>query len=282
MADEDDTWFEDVAAEARKQTGDPEVHAWVDDVVAEAKQQSRQEKAAETKRRRNRMKLIHAADDVMHEQGMSATVESIAKAAGLSTATFYTFYTSRNALCVDAFLELVVDVLDDTLTDNNTVQDRIEATARLCFQRRSLLRAALIERLESPIKYPVTDDGFELTGLIVRAPLVKPYKDKIRVQVREVRDFVDCIACLLWQPIELKGGGSGRMSTITIEASLHMAALELLDGVASDRRVIYPEGMVSTVDTVSSTFDARLMSSEVFIKRLLSGIYSHRDEYLEG
>ena len=40
MPDED-KWFDDVAAAAKRETDDPDSHAWVDDVVAEAKQQSR-------------------------------------------------------------------------------------------------------------------------------------------------------------------------------------------------------------------------------------------------
>ena len=238
-------------------------------------EKSRQERAAETKRRRNRVKLIHAADDKMREEGLSATVEGIAKAAGLSTATFYTFYTSRNALCVDAFSELVIAVLEETLTDNQTVLDRVTATGKLCLQRPYLLRAALIERLESPVKYPVSDAGIELHGLLARHPMFEPSSDNmLRVQVREVHDFVDRLACLLWQPVSLKDGGS--WSSSTVETTLHMTALELLDGVASDR-VIYPEGMVGTVDTVSNTVNQWLLSSEQFIDRLVRGIYSLKD-----
>lgn len=224
------------------------------------------------------MKLIHAADDVMREEGMSTTVESIAKAAGLSTATFYTFYPSRNALCVDAFTELVVDVLDDTLTDSHTVLDRVTVIGKLCLQRRALLRAALIERLESPVKYPVSDEGIEVHGLIARLPfpLAETDNDKLmRVHVREVHDFVDMLACLLWQPVSIDY--RGKWSTLTVETTMHMAALELLDGIASDR-VIYPEGMVGTVDTVGSTVNQRLLSSEQFISQLVSGIYSYKDE----
>lgn len=234
-------------------------------------EQSRQVRAAATKRRRNRMKLIHAADQVMNEEGMSATVESIAKAAGLSTATFYTFYPSRNALCVDAFTELVIDVLDDTLTDSNTVLDRVTSIGKLSLQRRALLRAALIERLESPVRYPVSDEGIELHGLLVKLPIFDPDDKLVRVHVREVHDFVDMLACLLWQPVTLKS--LKNWSTLTVEATLHMAALELLDGVASDR-IIYPEGMAGTVDTVGSAVDQRLQTSEQFIERLVSGIYS--------
>ena len=89
-------------------------------------EKSRQARAAETKRRRNRAKLIQAADDVMREEGLTATVEGIAKAAGLSTATFYTFYTSRNALCIDAFTEAVVTPLERMLTPSQPVKERVE------------------------------------------------------------------------------------------------------------------------------------------------------------
>ena len=232
-------------------------------------------RAAETKRRRNRDKLIRAADEVMRDEGMSATVEGIARAAGLSTATFYTFYPSRNALCVDAFTQLVIAVLEDTLTDSQSVLDRVMAIGKLCLQRRALLRAALIERLESPVKYPVSDAGIELHGLLARLPFLEPDSgNMLRVDVREVHDFVDRLACLLWQPVSLKSGGS--WSTLTIETTLHMTALELLDGVASDR-VIYPEGMVGTVDTVSNMVNQRLLSSEQFVDQLVRGIYSLKD-----
>lgn len=219
------------------------VYGWgMNDKQAEARA-----RAAETKKRRTRDKLILAADHELSERGLSATVENIAEEAGVGTATFYSFYSSRNALCIDAFNQLVVDVFDDTVTDSQTVFDRAMAIGRLCVQRPNLLRAALIGRIESPTVYPKSDAGIDLHALEVRLPSEQPDK-MLRVRLRGVRDFVDCIAYLLWQPVKdpLLILGTGGYGTAEVGMALHMAALELLDGVASGRSFSI-EGIASTV-----------------------------------
>lgn len=118
---------------------------------------SRQARAAETKKRRTRERLIHAADHVMHEDGQSATVEAIAEEAGLSTATFYAFYSSRNALCVDAFKELVLNIMQQTYQRPSDPSDRVIVLLRLVENREELLRAALIGRLEDADLQPRED-----------------------------------------------------------------------------------------------------------------------------
>lgn len=167
--------------------------------------QSRQARAAETKKRRTRDKLIHAADAVLRDDGLSATVEAIAEEAGISTATFYSFYTSRNALCVDAFTELVVGVLEQTTTPALPPDERVTALANLTKDRQSLARAALIGRLE---------DERELS------PEVPPQAD-----------FVQRLSWMLWTRDDPQAFGVPTSLLIVLEA----AALKLLDTIAHGR-----------------------------------------------
>lgn len=118
---------------------------------------SRQARAAETKKRRTRERLIQAAAHVLREEGQSATVDAIAQEAGVSTATFYSFYPSRNALCVDAFTELVVYVFQNSYVPAIDASRRIDVLLRLVQGKEELLRAALIGRLERQGADPPAD-----------------------------------------------------------------------------------------------------------------------------
>jgi AcrR family transcriptional regulator len=103
-------------------------------------------RAAETKKRRTREKLIHAADRVMREDGLDATVEAIALDAQVSVPNFYNYYTSRNELCVEAFEVLVLDQLE--LADINNFAATCRMLMRLCKDRGSLTRAAVVGIME--------------------------------------------------------------------------------------------------------------------------------------
>lgn len=105
-------------------------------------------RAAETKKRRTRAKLIQACELMMRDRGMSATVDEIAHEAGVSPPTFYNFYKSRGELCVDAFTELVVKPFETLKGTSLDAEERLEMLVKLCTGRRALLRGALIHRLE--------------------------------------------------------------------------------------------------------------------------------------
>ena len=121
---------------------DPELEAaWaqvLDSMSAHAR-------AGETKKRRTREKLIQAADHVMREQGMSATVEAIAEEAGVSVPTFYNFYRSRNDLCSSAFDVLVLDQAQ--LADQRGFKATADLFVQLCQERPALVRAGVFNAL---------------------------------------------------------------------------------------------------------------------------------------
>lgn len=110
-------------------------------------------RAGETKRRRTREKLMNAADYAMRESGVSATVEEIAEEAGVSTATFYTFYHSRNEVCLDAFTELVLAPLETLGMPDKPFKESAEALLKQCEGRSALVRAALTARLDNAPNY---------------------------------------------------------------------------------------------------------------------------------
>jgi AcrR family transcriptional regulator len=72
------------------------------------------QRAAATKRRRTRQAVLDAARALFEEQGWSpTTVESIARAAGVGTATFYNHFSSKNVLAGHVYRPVVEDLLDD-------------------------------------------------------------------------------------------------------------------------------------------------------------------------
>ena len=164
--------------------------------------ESRQMRAAETKKRRTREKLIHAADAVLRDDGLSATVEAIAEEAGVSTATFYSFYPSRNALCADVFYALVGRVLEQTNTHDRPFSERVTTLANLTEGRQSLTRAALMGRLDE-LHRDVPPDMWPV-------------------------DFVRHLAWALWVHDDTQAFGIITSSFVV----LHATALELLDNIA--------------------------------------------------
>src|ERR687891_626677 len=55
--------------------------------------------------RRNRMRLLEAAREVMREQGLDASLGEIARQAGVGNATLYRHFPTREALCEAVFAE---------------------------------------------------------------------------------------------------------------------------------------------------------------------------------
>lgn len=178
-------------------------------------------RAAETKRKRTRDKLIHAADRVFEDHGLDATIEAIAEEARMSVATFYNYYDTRNDLCTAAFTELVVAVLEPMIVPAMTLQERLDALAGLVEGREMLTRAALVGRLEAGRWN--SPDGFA-------------YVDGQRRMYPA--DFIDRLSWTLWP------GYQGWLHQADREPipdhayrPLHAAALEVLDQVARGRPV---------------------------------------------
>lgn len=174
---------------------------------------TRQEKAAETKRARTQAKLIHAVDFAVQENGLDTTVEQIAEEAGISTATFYTFYGStpndsarrspRNQLAIDAVTELVVEPLGpyaEALALIGTGRkDRREAASNyidrfieLTKDRADLLRLALIGRLDLDRPNP------SASVVVTRTPGHK-HEEEARIVGG---DFVDHLAAQILRVVE--------------------------------------------------------------------------------
>lgn len=121
-----------------------------DDQVVGADALTPQQIGGATKRARNREKLINAAAYVMKEdeRGIAASVNDICVDAGVSSATFYTFYKSRNELCADAVGELITRPMIGNRY-RNTAAAAIDEFYRLAKGRQNLLAAALCHRYET-------------------------------------------------------------------------------------------------------------------------------------
>ncbi len=71
-------------------------------------------RAAETKRRRSRAAILEAATRLFRDHGwLPSTIESIAKEAGVGTATVYNHFANKNILAGYVFLPLVKELLED-------------------------------------------------------------------------------------------------------------------------------------------------------------------------
>lgn len=105
--------------------------------------QEARERAAETKKRKTWEKLIHACDFVMrNEVDSPPTVEAIAAQAGVSVATFYSFYSSRLGLCEDTFQTVVLVPLEE-IGLHGSFEHRARSVAKMCEGRSLLIRGAL-------------------------------------------------------------------------------------------------------------------------------------------
>lgn len=129
------------------------------------------ERAADTKKRRTRARLIEAGDELLRrETGAGVRVEDIAAAAGVSAATFYNFFPSKTDLVMSLFEELVLSPLDNevlTLDQSGTsIQARIEwylkQFDKVAATRSGLVRAAMTARLTALVP---TDAEHSITPL---------------------------------------------------------------------------------------------------------------------
>jgi AcrR family transcriptional regulator len=93
-------------------------------------------RAAETKRERSRAAILNAAARLFVERGWFPTsVESIAKAAGVGTATVYNHFSSKNLIAGHVFVPLVADLmanprwLDSAVPPSDALREFLTALA---------------------------------------------------------------------------------------------------------------------------------------------------------
>jgi AcrR family transcriptional regulator len=137
------------------------------------------ERAAETKRRRTRERLIQAADEVIKEQGIQAGAEAIAQAAGLSTATFYNVFASRETMFRSVWEELVAEphrqavaqilkrapmnAILDWPSERARLTDLLSSLEPLVKGRQHLVRGVLVGRLTDPPSTASTYNWLEVS-----------------------------------------------------------------------------------------------------------------------
>lgn len=193
------------------------------------------QRAGETKKRRTREKLMNAADYSLREYGFDATVEKIAEEAGVSTATFYSFYHSRNELCVDAFISVVVEPLEQAGVEKLPFFEAADALVRRCDDRRNLVRCALLGRLEA-----------QASSAAPPMRLSKTFMGTGHLAVAEDADFIYRLARLLADDSIL---ADGYIEPDTLLA-LPMATLRLLDSIAMG------DHLVNTITLTKATYRA--------------------------
>jgi AcrR family transcriptional regulator len=89
------------------------------------------QRAAATRRQRTRAKLLDAALTLFDERGWHGTsVDDIASAADVSTATLYNHFKTKQALAAEAFAPLLAGVAEAVRAEISSSQDPLEATIR--------------------------------------------------------------------------------------------------------------------------------------------------------
>jgi len=128
-----------------------------------------------TKKRRTREKLIHAADYLMRDRGLDATVEAIAKEAHVSVPTFYNFFRSRNHVCAWAFNVLVLDQIQ--IANNRNFITTAEMFIRLCVDRAALVQATSLWILTEEQLGEEDDGSLPRPPRQINYPFLDPYLD---------------------------------------------------------------------------------------------------------
>jgi AcrR family transcriptional regulator len=162
----------------------------------------------------------------MRDYGLGATVEEIAEDAGVSVANFYNYYTSRNALAVDAFTTLVVYPLEQAATDRLPFDESVMAVNRLCESRTALVRAALLGRLEYEPSIPDVTAPLKVVKGFLGSVIVAPFGV----------DFVYRLAKLLADD-KILAEGYDEANVLLV---LPMAVLHLLDSIALGDHLVDP------------------------------------------
>jgi len=102
-------------------------------------------------RRRTRAALVEAATQAV-QRGETPTIEDAAEAAGVSRATAYRYFTSQQALLLEASLDAIGTIPDPSLVDEGPVESRVDAAirslVRMAYDHEPVLRTFLMLSLE--------------------------------------------------------------------------------------------------------------------------------------
>jgi AcrR family transcriptional regulator len=102
-------------------------------------------------RRRTRTALVDAAKQAV-QRGETTTIEAAAEAAGISRATAYRYFTSQQALLLEASLDAIGTIPDPRMVDEGPVESRVDAAIRtfirMGFNHEPVLRTFLMLSLE--------------------------------------------------------------------------------------------------------------------------------------
>ncbi len=102
-------------------------------------------------RRRTRSALVEAAQEAVR-RGETPTIEQSAEAAGVSRATAYRYFTSQQALLLEASLDAIATIPDPSLVDEGPVESRVDAAirffVRMAYNHEPVMRTFLMLSME--------------------------------------------------------------------------------------------------------------------------------------
>jgi AcrR family transcriptional regulator len=118
-------------------------------------QMSRTKRPRLNQRHRTRAALVEAAMQAV-QRGETPTVEDAAASAGISRATAYRYFTSQQALLLEASLDAIGTIPDPRMVDEGPVESRVDAAIstfiRMGFDHEPLLRTFLMLSLEQWVR----------------------------------------------------------------------------------------------------------------------------------
>lgn len=106
-------------------------------------------------RRRTRAALVEAATLAVRRSEVP-TIEDVAEAAGVSRATAYRYFTSQQALLLEASLDAIASIPDPRIVDEGPVESRVDAAirflVRMAYDHEPVLRTFLMLSMEQWLK----------------------------------------------------------------------------------------------------------------------------------
>jgi len=123
---------------------------------------SRTKRPRLNQRRRTRAALVEAAKQAVR-RGETPTIETAAEAAGVSRATAYRYFTSQQALLLEASLDAIATIPDPRMVDEGPVESRVDVAIRFLigmgFDHEPVLRTFLMLSLEQWLRTHQGRDG---------------------------------------------------------------------------------------------------------------------------
>jgi AcrR family transcriptional regulator len=113
-------------------------------------------------RRRTRAALVEAAMQAV-QRGETPTIETAAEAACVSRATAYRYFTSQQALLLEATLDAIGTISDARMVYEGPVKSRVDAVIRtlirMAFDHEPVLRTFLMLSMEQWLRTHQNGDG---------------------------------------------------------------------------------------------------------------------------